>query len=169
MTELQGAVGIAQLDKVEKICNKRNIYGDSITAGIKNIKGIYPHKVIDGGKCSYSFYMFRIDEKIVGVSRDDFCKALTAEGIPNEKGVFPACVYESELFLKKSIYPNCSCPFDCQYYENTINYTKGLCPVAEEALLTGIKLPVSEFFTQRDLEDTVTGIQKVANYYAAVR
>ncbi len=167
MTELQAAVGIAQLDKIENICNKRNKYGTLLTEGIKNIKGIYPHKVIEGSSCSYYFYMFRINEEVIGVGRDDFCKALAAEGIPNERGFLPACVYESELFLNKSVYPNSACPFNCKYHNEPINYAKGSCPIAEKVLSTGIKLPVSEFFTKEDLEDTIKGIKKVADYYTA--
>lgn len=58
MNELTAAVGIAQLDKLEKICATRKRYGEMITEGIKHLKGVYPHEVkkatspVSGSICS---------------------------------------------------------------------------------------------------------------------
>ena len=104
MTELQVAVALAQLDKLEWICEQRNKYGDALTEGIKDLPGIMPHKVLEGNKSSYWFYMLRIDEEKAGVSRDEFSKALSAEGIPNQPGYIPTCVYEYDLFKNKEGY-----------------------------------------------------------------
>jgi len=53
MTELQGAVGLAQIDKVERICKRRNEIGDKITAEISDLEGVYPPKVLPDCKSSY--------------------------------------------------------------------------------------------------------------------
>jgi len=165
MNELMGAVAIAQLDRVESICERRNAYGDALTKGITGLPGIYPHKVLEGCKSSYWFYMFRVDENILGVSRNDFSKALAAEGIPNGAGYIPICVYEYDIFTKKNAYPGTDCPFGCKYYGKNIEYHKGLCPTAEEILKTAITIPVKEYYTQQDLADVIAGIRKVAEYY----
>lgn len=169
MSELQGAVAIAQLGKLESICSKRNAYGDGITEGIKDLPGIYPPKVLEGGKSSYWFYMFRINEKEAGVSRDQFCEALAAEGIPNERGYIPTCVYEYDLFINKNAYPGTDCPFGCKHYGKDIKYYKGMCPTAEEILSTSIRMPVNEFYTEQDMKDVINGIRKVSNYFSKNR
>lgn len=166
MSELQGAVGIAQLERLPSICSRRNEYGEGITRGISGLRGIYPHRMIEGCKGSYWFYMFRIKEEEAGVSRDEFSRALAAEGIPNQPGYIPVCVYEYDMFINRNAYPGTGCPFDCKYYGKEIRYCKGLCPVAEEILSTAIKLPVSEFYTERDLKDVVKAICKVSDYYS---
>ncbi len=166
MTELQGAVALAQLDKLEWICERRNRYGDALTEGIEDLPGIIPHKVYDGNKSSYWFYMFRIDEEEAGVSRDEFSKALSAEGIPNQPGYIPTCVYEYDIFKQKSAYIGTHSPFDSQYYGRDLEYYTGMCPVAENILRTSIMLNVNEFYTEQDLEDTIVAIEKVSNYYA---
>ena len=84
ITELQSAVALAQLDKLEWICNRRNAYGDKLSEAIKGLPGISIPKIEEGNKSSYWFYMFRIDENEAGVSRDEFSKALAAEGVPNQ-------------------------------------------------------------------------------------
>lgn len=165
MTELQGAVALAQLDKLEWICAQRNIFGDALTEGIKDLPGISPHRITDGGKSSYWFYMIRIDENIIGAGRDEFSKALAAEGIPNQAGYIPTCVYEYDMFINKNVYQGTDCPFGCKYYGKDINYYKGMCPTAENILTSAIRLNVNEFYTKDDLQDIIAAIRKVAKYY----
>jgi len=145
MTELQGAVGIAQLDKLAQICARRNAIGDRITQEIAGLPGVYPPKVLEDCASSYWFYMMRIDAAQAGVDAQDFADALKAEGIPAGKGYIPTCVYEYPLF--QGAYP------------------KGLCPVAEEILETCVKFSVSEFWTDEDVAEIIAAIKKVAGYY----
>jgi len=166
MNELQGAVALAQLKKLKWICDRRNTFGDTITEGIKGLPGIYPHKVTEGGKCSYWFYMFRINEKEAGVSRDEFASALTAEGIPNQAGYIPSCIYEYDIFLNKNAYPGSDCPFGCKLYGKDINYSKGLCPTAEDILNTSVRISINEFYTENDVAEIVEAIRKISNCYS---
>ncbi len=147
MNELTAAVGIAQLDKLSGLCEIRNKYGDRITEGIKNTPGIYTHKVLEGGKSSYWFYLMRIDEKVLRTDRTEFVKALLAEGIPCSYGYIPEPVYEYEIFKSnENCYP-------------------GACPVAEQIIADSVKITLSEFYTEKDIEETVAAINKVANYF----
>ncbi|WP_054949759.1 DegT/DnrJ/EryC1/StrS family aminotransferase [Numidum massiliense] len=162
MTELQGAVGIAQLKKLPAICEKRRRYGDRITASISGLPGIFPHEVTAGGKCSYWFYMFRIEEQELTCARDTFAAALSAEGIPCSPGYIPHAVYEHGLFRQRQAYENSHFPFDL----SDVRYETGLCPHAEAILRTAINMPVSEFYSERDVEDIIEAIRKVAHHYA---
>ncbi|MCL2298599.1 MAG: DegT/DnrJ/EryC1/StrS family aminotransferase, partial [Firmicutes bacterium] len=145
MTELQGAVGIAQLGKLERICARRSEIGERITREIAGLPGIHPPGVLEGCRSSYWFYMLRIDKARAGVDARSFADALQAEGIPAGKGYIPTCVYEYPLF--RGAYP------------------KGLCPVAEEILDTSVKFSVSEFWTDGDVDEIIEAIKKVAVYY----
>jgi len=165
INELTSAVALAQLDKVEDICAKRNAYGNKLNAALQNIKGLYPHKVLDGCDCSWWFYMLRINEEEIGTTRKEFCKALSAEGIICYEGYIPSCVYQYDMFKNKTFYPGTTeCPADGTYGRN-IEYKTGDCPVAEEILATCLKLAINEFHTEQDLEDTITAINKVCNYF----
>lgn len=162
MTELQGAVGIAQLKKLPHICRTRKRYGDRLTEGITGVAGIHPHKVTEGGECSYWFYMFRIDEEALTCSRDEFVRVLQAEGIPASAGYIPHVVYEYGLLQNREAYVGSRFPFDI----SDVRYEKGLCPTAERILETAIRLPVNEFFSEQDIEEMITAIRKVANHFA---
>ena len=165
MTELQGAVGLAQLRKVTRICRRRNAVGDGYTKGITGIPGVHPHRVTPGGWCTYWFYMFRVDPGLLGCSRDEFTQALVAEGLAASAGYIPTPVYQWEIFRNLTVYPGSGCPYDCRHTRKGIRYPAGLCPESERILRTAIKLPVSEFFTATDVRETVAGIRKVAAYY----
>lgn len=169
MNELTGAVGLAQLGKLQSICEKRNAYGDKLSNGIRDLTGINIPRVQEGGKNSYWFYMFRINEQEAGVSRDEFSKALAAEGIPNQPGYIPTCVYEYDLFLNKNAYNGTYCPFECKNYGKDIQYYKGMCPTAEEILNTAVKISVNEFFTDVDCMEVIEAIRKVSNHYSKKR
>ena len=166
ISELQSAVGIAQLDKLKSICDRRNAYGTKISEGIKDLPGVYIPTIEEGNKSSYWFYMLRIDEKEAGVNRDEFSKALAAEGVPNQPGYIPACVYEYDMFKNKNAYNGTHSPFDSKYYGKDIEYYKGMCPTAEEILNTAVRLNVNEFYTDRDAEEVVEAVRKVSKYYS---
>lgn len=161
MTELQGAVGVAQLKKLLWICEMRHRYGDRVTEGIRDLPGIQPHQVYEGGWCSYWFYMLRLDLSALSCSREEFSKALAAEGIPNQQGYIPEVVYLQPLFQKRQAYPNSHFPFDL----SDVAYPQGLCPTAEQILQTAVRIGISEFYGEQDIEEIIQGIRKVTAYY----
>ncbi|NLM77577.1 MAG: DegT/DnrJ/EryC1/StrS family aminotransferase [Ruminococcaceae bacterium] len=165
MNELTGAVAIAQLDRLESICARRNQYGDALTRGISGLPGIYPPMVLPENKSSYWFYMLRIDENEAGVSREDFCAALQAEGVPCSAGYIPTCVYAYPLFKNLSAYPGTHSPFDSPHYNRKITYEDGLCPNAEKILTTAVRLSVNEHYTDQDLDEVIAAIRKISAYY----
>ena len=161
MNELTAAVALAQLDKVEDICRKRNAFGDRLNAALQGIKGIYPHKIQEGCESSYWFYMFRVNEEELGTTRTEFVKALTAEGLTVQEGYIARCVYQQEMFKNKTVYSQ-----NCQYPLENMEYKDGDCPIAEEILATAVRMLINEFYTEQDLQDIITAIKKVCAYYS---
>lgn len=162
MTELQGAVGIAQLSKLASICDARGRHGDSLTAAVSGIPGVEPHQVTAGGRCTYWFYMLTLDPAVLSCTRDEFAQALEAEGILCSAGYIPQPVYLQPLFQRREAYVGSHFPFDI----TGITYDEGLCPAAEHILKQAVKLPISEFFTDQDIADMAAGIRKVAAHYS---
>ncbi|WP_127584697.1 DegT/DnrJ/EryC1/StrS family aminotransferase [Paenibacillus koleovorans] len=161
MSELQGAVGVAQLKKLPWICGQRHKYGDRITEGISGLDGVLPHKVADGNESTYWFYMMRIDETRLTCTRQQFSEALAAEGVPNSAGYIPEVIYMQPIFQKRQAYLGSHFPFDL----TGITYERGRCPNAEEILKTAIRISVNEFYSEQDIEEMIEAIRKVALYY----
>lgn len=164
MTELQGAVGLAQLEKLDRICAARNWAGDLLTRKIAGISGIKPPKVTDGGVHTYWLYALRIDEQALGMTKERFAEAVRAEGAPCSAGYIGKPIFLYEALRRQQVYGSSRCPFDCPKYGSghVIRYEEGICPQTERALNEMVTIPISEFFEQQDVEDMATIIAKVA-------
>lgn len=166
MTELQGAVGIAQLKRLKSICKRRNRIATALTEAIGGLKGVLVPKVTRGGWHSYWFYMLRVDAR-AGCDNRTFASALAAEGVPASAGYTQTCVYEYPVLTQPAAYPgHPECPFGPPYRETAITYAKGLCPVAEEVLRTCVLISLNEFWTAGDVRQTVSAIKKVAGHFS---
>lgn len=166
--ELHGAVAIAQLRKLPGICARRNAFGDRLTGALADVPGVFPHKVLEGCKCSYWFYMGRMDSAALGVSRDQFVKAVAAEGVPISSGYIGQMVYEYPVLTEHRAYEGCPFPWD-GLYGRRVEYHHGLCPVAEAVEASSFRIPVTEFMAEADIDDIARAIGKVARYYRCSR
>lgn len=165
MSELVGAVGIAQVDKVVSICERRTWIGDTITEAIKDLPGIYPPAVLEGCKCSYFSYLMRINEQELGTDIPTFMDALRAEGIPCYRGYIDQCIYEYDMFKNKQGFEGTHAPFDSSYYGREVEYKPGMCPQAEDVLKNTVRLYLKESYSEQDVNEIITAIRKVANWY----
>ncbi|MGH7143685.1 MAG: DegT/DnrJ/EryC1/StrS family aminotransferase [Planctomycetota bacterium] len=165
MTELQAAVGIAQIAKLPKIVARRRQIGDRFTERIAGLPGLSAHGVKKGFCCTYWFYMFCIDEKKLGATRKEFVKAVAAEGITLSLGYIDRPVYRYNLFTDRNILRHSEFPLTNKELKRRYEYPEGLCPVAEEIIATACRLPVNEFFTDQDTEEVCEGLEKVVHHF----
>ena len=169
MTELQGAVALAQLEKLEGICEKRNGLGDMLSSLIERVPAVHPHKVLPGDRCTYWFYMFRTEPERLGVEAETFASGLRAEGVRAAVGYIDRPVYLWTVLKERAAYARTNCPWECPAYAGAVEYEEGLCPNAEAVLRTGVRVPINEFHTETDIEETALAIHKVASHYAEER
>ena len=160
MTELQAAVALAQLEKLDHIVERRMAQGGRLTEGISGITGVYPMLAPEGAQSSYWFYLFRIDPSILGIDNQRFAKAVSAEGVPCLPGYIKECIYQWDMLAKKQVFPGTEWPVA------EVDYGAGLCPTAESILETSVRLVVSEFHTEQDVEHQIAAVRKVATHYA---
>src|SRR3989338_5331648 len=82
MTELEGAVGIAQFRKLKRLTDHRVSLASYLTNKLKRFPGLILPKTRPQCDHVCFVYAIRFDSRQAGISRDLFIKALTAEGIP---------------------------------------------------------------------------------------
>ena len=146
MTEIEAAIAIAQLKKLKTLVNHRRKLCLAIIGIFKNIDGITPPKddytsrvnYIDccgsttktKTKHVYYYLCFKLDKKILGMSRNNFVKSLIKEGIPlGEGGYMP--VYLQPMYQKQIAFGSKGYPFK-GINNKKYDYSKGICPIAEE-------------------------------------
>jgi dTDP-4-amino-4,6-dideoxygalactose transaminase len=160
MSELDGAMAAAQLPKLDAIVRRRRVLGDRLNGELGRIRGIIPQDRPAGAECSYFFYLFRIDPRIITCSRDQFLHALGNEGIPARGAYVREPIYRSYYFLQKSFFPGvwpAEVVSGRQY-----DYKSVSLPGAEEAVATGISLELHEGFADSDIDDYIAAIDLVA-------
>lgn len=172
MTEIEAAIGRQQLKKLSQLISQRQDNVAYLTEKLSSIPCLKPAKT--RRDCTHSFYLhpIKFDSRIAGIHRDKFVEAVqvelpVTEGRDNE-GVRIGCGYVKPLYLQpiyqhKIAYGKRSCPWDCAFSNSNVDYSKGICPVAEE--LYEDKLITHELMhpgmKKNDLDDVVTAFMKV--------
>jgi len=154
MTELEAALGVAQVSKMEYLNDERIKLCSFLAKEINKIDGL-KHTKYDFVKHVYYAFAFSYDEKKVGIPRDLFCESLRAEGIPFSAG-YVKPLYLNPLYAEKKA-------FAFKHYTGNAKYEKGICPVAEELyekILVGTEI-VRPPATINDIEDIVIAIHKI--------
>jgi dTDP-4-amino-4,6-dideoxygalactose transaminase len=91
MTEFQACLLLTQMSRLEEQSRVREENARYLTRQLEEIPGIAPARNYGGcTRNAYHLYMFRYDrEQFAGASREQFLKALRAEGIPCSSGYTP--------------------------------------------------------------------------------
>jgi len=159
MTELQGAVALAQLEKVADVVRRRNELGDLLTERIRQAPGIIPCPVTEGGRHTYWSYGLRVVEG----EPARFAAALRAEGIPAGFGYIGKPIYLCMAALaRKATFGSSSHPLDGCHGGRIPDYREGMCPRTEQILGQMLTLSIHEHMEHEDIEDMAAGINKVA-------
>lgn len=162
MTELEAAVSVGQFKQLESLNDHRIGLAEYLTDRLSSFKGLTLPKKDKLDKHVYFVYPIRFNERIAGISREVFVKALNAEGIPFGLG-YVRPIYLEPLYRKRIAYGKKGCPFSCNFYEGKVDYSKGICPVVErmfekELILTAVcRYP----HTKKDIDDVVSAFKKV--------
>src|SRR5262249_51741952 len=130
MTELQGAVALAQLAKLNRIIALRRSLCLRLREHLDAISGVVNQSIPPGSTHSFFLFLFRLDFSVLRTSAAEFSAALQAEGIPNAAhqitGGRPVYLYD--IFQRRSAFPGTEWPFDPARI-----YRRGDCPTSEAA------------------------------------
>jgi len=165
MTELQGAVALAQLPKLDGVIAARRRFGHLLEELLTDVPGI-SLPALPGGDTSESVYWLfpiNIDTDRLGVSVREFATAVQSEGIPANPGyVMP--LYLTPVLAEGKTYGDSHFPFDSPYTTRSYtDYRTGLCPHAESMAERMLTVPINERFTDDDVRDIAAGIAKVVH------
>ena len=165
ISELCSAVAVAQLGKLDFLTKRRNEIARLINKAVENTKGFYPMSVRDDSFCSYWFYLARVEESELGVSRDEFVEALNAEGIPCSGSHTPTPIYDYGIFKNLNAFPGTDYPFKSTDFNNDYSYDDPDCPKAQPLLDKTIKIQINEFYSDDDVKDICKALVKITDYY----
>jgi perosamine synthetase len=169
LTELQAAIGIAQIDRLDNYLSHRQRLATYFGRQLAGIPGLTPAKLAEGAEHAYYLYPVKYNSDITGIPRETFVQAVNAELPPvnvwEQTGFIAGYIkplYLAPLYTKKIAIGGNGFPWnvnaDVEY-----DYSKGICAVAErmyeqELIYTPL---IREPLSESDLDDFVAAIKKV--------
>jgi perosamine synthetase len=163
ITELQSAVAIAQLRKLDSIIARRRSWCGQLSERLADVAGVQLPAATNGCVPSWWFYLMRVIPAELGTSADEFAAALKAEGLPVGAHYIGRPVYAYPVLTDHSAFARGTHPSAAHDYRAT------RCPTAEAILDTCVMLSVNEAYTDRDLDETAHAITRVAAWFRSRR
>ncbi len=134
------ALGISQLEKIEKILELRREKGQYYDENLKNISGIKIIPELDGHRVVYQLYSIMLED-------------------PNKKAELQDFLLERGIFTKIYFYPIHLKTF----YRTKFGYDKGSLPKTEEISDKILTLPISLNFKNEDQDYIINTIEEFFN------
>ncbi len=128
--EIECAIGIEQIKKLDKIVEYKRSCAEKLTKELTNLKGLITPNVLKNNTHSYYIYPMLLDKSIINVPREVIADALENEGM---QGLMRGYVnlHLLPIFQQKIAYGSRGFPWTYVDSRENINYSKGICPVAE--------------------------------------
>lgn len=167
MSELAGAVGRAQLEKLDAILSRTRRAKRRMLEAIAGVPGMQLQRVPDpDGDCGIVLIMFLPD----GAEAKRFSTALRAEGCPSGTmyhGDFPdrhIYAYWDHILEKKG-YSAKDNPWTHPYYQGSVEYSKDMCPQTLAYLGRAVALAIPDYLSDQEADERALAIRKVADAY----
>jgi perosamine synthetase len=160
MSELNGAVALAQLRKVEAIVARRRQRAAQLIRELEGVEGVAAPLTPPEVKHSFWLFMLRVTAPNADVQA--FGDALVAESVPAWVRYIVDPLYLSPIFTQPSTYGTSGYPFTS--YSHQV-YARGLCPGSEQALAHVIAIQWNENYSEDHVRQIATAIRKVAAHF----
>ena len=165
MSELTGAVMLAQLGKLDALVGGMRLNQQRIAGQIKDIPGIRLRPLNDAHGDVGVCLMFYLDD---AQKVQPFAEALQAEGVP-AAGVFNSGIPDWHIYAhwkhvieKKTPTPE-GCPWSCPYHQGEpVEYSVDMNPKTLDTLSRVIHLDIPPQMSLEDCDMIAHGIRKVA-------
>ncbi len=166
MSELSGAVALAQFRKMEDIVARMKGNKRRIKDRIHGIRNLDFREITDEGDVAVCLVMFMPEQE----KAREFAAALRAEGVEAgaiyDSGVPDWHVYAHWKMLMDKMMPSKKgCPFNCPLAPNgrEIQYTEDMCPNTLDWLGRSVHLDIPPQLTNEDCDQIAAAVEKVAS------
>lgn len=144
MTDIQAALGISQLKKLELFSEKRSQIVKKYNEAFENVPELILQEEIEQSRTTRHLYIIKLNKDKLKEDRNGIYKALSAENLGLQVHYMPVYLHP--------------------YYKQ-LGYEDGICPLAEELYENIITIPLYYSLTDQNVENVIKAILKVINYY----
>lgn len=134
MNEVTGAVGLAQLQRVDDYIAEYTANLHEFNAAVEGCEYLrLRHVPEEANHVGYNWACTWEGDKL-GLDIEDFKAAVKAQGLNLRFGFIGKPAYQFDLFRASTAYNLPDCPVRCPFYKSDYRYREGLCPVAEDLM-----------------------------------
>lgn len=143
MSELQGAVALGQLPKLEDVARRRIAAADKLTKKLAGLKGIQTPYVRPGDVHTYWKYCLRVDNKIIPGGSVALGKELKARQISSVPRYIQKPAFMCKIFQDQKTFGNSRFPFTLAR-PDVLRYEEARFPLTMQSLQEILVLPWNE-------------------------
>lgn len=140
ITDIQAALGISQLNKLDGFLEKRRSYAELYSRLLDGIKGVTVPFQAENSNSAWHLYVIKLDIGSLGLSRREIFEELRKRNIGVNVHYIPVYYHP---------------------YYKALGYEKGLCPVAEELYEGIITLPLYPSMETEDIHYIVDNLSDI--------
>jgi len=145
LTDLQCALGLAQLAKLDRFLQRRRAVAERYRAALDDLAALSLPAVAPDVSHAWHLFPVLLQLERLSADRRTVFSALRAEGIGVNVHYIPVYWHP--------------------YYQR-LGYEKGLCPRAEAVYERLLTLPLFPAMNERDVDDVVRAVRKVVGHFA---
>ena len=142
MTNMQAALGVAQLNKIDRHIEKKRWMAQEYAKGLRELPGLRLPLEQSWAKCVFWMYAILVEDEF-GLSRDEFRRRLKEQGIDTRAFFVP--MHLQPVYQGKPKLARCSGPF----------------PVAEKISEQGLYLPSGLKITREQIRQVCGAIKEL--------
>lgn len=144
-TDINAAMGIAQLNKLELMWKKRKVIADKYNSNFKNIPEIILPTVRKDRITSWHLYVIKLNLERLSIDRAGFIEELAKQGVS-------ASVHFIPLYRH-------------QFYRNKFGFTSKEFINSEWVYERIISLPIYPAMSKRDIKQVIDSVKKIVGQY----
>jgi dTDP-4-amino-4,6-dideoxygalactose transaminase len=169
MTELQGAVALAQLEKLDDMTQQRVDMGELLTRLIAGAPGVAPPRILPGTRHTYWKYPLRVDASVLRGGADALGAKLKAAGIFCAPRYVQKLAFECAVLRDRNTFGSSHFPYEGEQRrgEPPVVYDKADTPGAVAALAGVVVLPWNEKYQPEHVEFVAHHIRAAAEELAS--
>jgi len=145
MMDIQAAIGIHQLPRVEKYWERRKEIWERYNEAFKDLPVFIPAPIPNGVKHSYHLYTLLLDIDKLNITRDEFLYEMAKRNI----GV-------GVHYIALHLHP---------YYQQKYGYKQGDFPNADWISDRTVSIPLSAKLTDDDVQDVINTVREIITLY----
>jgi len=145
MTDIQAALGICQLRKLDGFYQRRCEIAARYHAGFADLDALEVPTVRPETESAWHLYLLRLHPEALTIGRDQFIREMTARNIGT-----------SVHFIPIHLHP---------YYRDRFGFTPEDFPIAYHNYLRSLSIPLNPRMTDEDVEDVIDAVRDIVTTY----